>query len=105
MNENKALLKVVLKSSNSIPFGVRLWCCFKKFVLEDSSVRSSFEEAELSEKEFRKKMRPLLRKYGPVELRSSLSSAATAQRIERDSLACLWKYYLCLCIQQALLSK
>lgn len=92
MNENESLRRVVLRASNSIPFGVRLWCCFKKFVLENSSVRASFETL-LTELQFRKKMRPICRKYGPVELRDG---SATAKRIERDSLSCLWKYYLSL---------
>jgi len=98
MNENIALRRVVLKASSSVPLGVRLWCCFKKFVLEKSHVRAGFEVA-LSETHFRKKMRPLLRKYGPVELRGNGNvrrSSSTAKRIERDSLSCLWKYYLSL---------
>lgn len=89
MNENQALRRVVLKSTNSVPLGVRLWCCFKAHVLEKDPVRALFQVA-LSETRFRQMMRPLLRKYGPVELRGA---SRTARRLERDCLGVLWRYY------------
>lgn len=90
MNENSALKRVVLRSSSSVPLGVRLWCCFKAHVLEKDDVRAAFQ-VSLSETHFRRLMRVVLRKYGPVELRGP---SRTARRLERDSLGVLWRYYL-----------
>ena len=92
MNENQCLRLVVLKSTSSVPLGVRLWCCFKAHVLEKANVLASFQLA-LTETAFRGNMRPILRKYGPVELRRG---SRTARRLERDSLAVLWRYYCCI---------
>lgn len=61
-------------------------------MLEKDAVRASFQVL-LSETAFRKKMRPILRKNGPVELRGG---SRTARRIERDCMSVLWRYYLAL---------
>lgn len=82
----------MLKASCSVPLGVRLWCCFKAHVLEKDVVRASFQ-TPMPETQFRQKIRPILRKYGPVEVRGG---SRTAQRLERDSLAVLWRYYCCI---------
>lgn len=92
MNENQALRRVVLSASNSVPLGARLWCCFKRYVLEKPLVRATYE-VPLTETAFRQKVRPVLRKSGPVELRGG---SRTARRLERDSLGVLWRYYLCI---------
>lgn len=87
--ETKALKQVIRRADCSVPFGVRLWIIFKRWVLEDEQQRKHFEKLSMEEKRFREEMAKILKQRGPTEVKGP---TPTASRMRRESVGVLWGY-------------